>query len=66
MLAISITVTGGWRGGIIIPFFFTGACIGKAVALTIPSLEPVLAMICTMAALNAAVTQNSCKYNLVG
>ena len=28
MLAISITVTGSWRGGIIIPLFFTGAYLG--------------------------------------
>lgn len=65
MLAISITVTGGWRGGIIIPLFFTGACIGKAVTLTIPSLEPVLAMICTMAALNAAVTRTPVSTTLL-
>ena len=65
MLAISITLTGGWRGGIIIPLFFTGACIGKAVALTIPGLNPVLAMICTMAALNAAVTRSPVSTTLL-
>lgn len=57
MAAISMTVTGGWRGGFIIPLFFTGACIGKAVAVLIPGLNPTLAMICTMAAVNAAVTR---------
>lgn len=65
MLAISITVAGGWRGGIIIPLFFTGACLGKAVAFTIPGLEPVLAMICTMAALNAAVTRTPVSTTLL-
>lgn len=65
MLAISITVTGSWRGGIIIPLFFTGACIGKAVAIAIPSFEPVLAMICTMAALNAAVTRTPISTTLL-
>lgn len=65
MLTISITITGGWRGGIIIPLFFTGACIGKAVALTIPNFEPVLAMICTMAALNAAVTRTPVSTTLL-
>lgn len=65
MLAISITVTGGWRGGIIIPLFFTGACIGKALASTIPSIEPVLAMICTMAALNAAITRTPVSTTLL-
>lgn len=57
MLAISITVTGGWRGGIIIPLFFTGACVGKALVSAAPALDSVLAMICIMAALNAAVTR---------
>jgi H+/Cl- antiporter ClcA len=65
MLAISITIGGGWRGGIIIPLFFTGACLGKAVAFTIPGLEPVLAMICTMAALNAAVTRTPVSTTLL-
>lgn len=55
--AISVTVTGGWRGGFIIPLFFTGACVGKAIATLIPGLNPTLAMICTMAAINAAVTR---------
>lgn len=57
MLAISITVTGGWRGGIIIPLFFTGACVGKAIASISPTLDSVLAIVCIMAALNATVTR---------
>ncbi|QHG17160.1 chloride channel protein [Nostoc sp. ATCC 53789] len=65
MAAISITVTGGWRGGFIIPLFFTGACIGKAVAVLIPGLNPALAMICTMAAVNAAVTRTPISTTLL-
>ncbi len=65
MAAISITVTGGWRGGFIIPLFFTGACIGKAVAILIPGLNPALAMICTMAAINAAVTRTPISTTLL-
>ena len=65
MAAISITVTGGWRGGFIIPLFFTGACIGKAVAVLIPGLNPALAMICTMAAINAAVTRTPISTTLL-
>lgn len=65
MLAISVTVTGGWRGGIIIPLFFTGACIGKAVALTSPNLNSALAIICIMAALNAAVTRTPISTTLL-
>lgn len=65
MAAISFTVTGGWRGGFIIPLFFTGACIGKALAALIPGLNPALAMICTMAALNAAVTRTPVSTTLL-
>ncbi|MDR9898898.1 chloride channel protein [Aetokthonos hydrillicola Thurmond2011] len=63
--AISITVTGGWRGGFIIPLFFTGACVGKAVAILIPGMNPTLAMICTMAAVNAAVTRTPVSTTLL-
>ncbi|GAB1544418.1 chloride channel protein [Scytonema sp. NUACC21] len=65
MAAISVTVTGGWRGGFIIPLFFTGACLGKAVASLIPGFNPTLAMICTMAALNAAVTRTPVSTTLL-
>lgn len=65
MTAISLTVTGGWRGGFIIPLFFTGACIGKAATALFPGLNPVLAMICTMAALNAAVTRTPVSTTLL-
>ena len=65
MAAISITVTGGWRGGFIIPIFFTGTCIGKAVSLLIPGLNPALAMICTMAAMNSAITRTPVSTTLL-
>jgi H+/Cl- antiporter ClcA len=65
MASISITVTGGWRGGLIIPLFFTGACLGKAIALLVPGLNPALVMICTMAALNAAITRTPVSTTLL-
>ncbi|MBV8887207.1 MAG: chloride channel protein [Chroococcidiopsidaceae cyanobacterium CP_BM_RX_35] len=65
LVTASFTLTGGWRGGFIIPMFFTGACLGKAIASLIPGLNPVLAMICTMAALNAAVTRTPVSTTLL-
>ena len=65
MVAISMTVTGGWRGGFIIPLFFTGACIGQAVAALMPGLNPALATICIMAALNSAVTRTPVSTTLL-
>lgn len=65
MATISLTVTGGWRGGFIIPIFFTGACLGKAIAALLPGMNPALAMICTMAALNASVTRTPISTTLL-
>lgn len=65
MAAISVTVAGGWRGGFIIPLFFTGACLGKAIAALFPDLNPALSMICTMAAINAAVTRTPISTSLL-
>lgn len=65
ILAISVTVTGGWRGGIIIPLFFVGACLGKAIAVANPGVNGALAMICLMAALNATVTRTPISTTLL-
>lgn len=65
LCAIAITINGEWRGGLIIPLFFTGACLGKAIALLIPGLHPVLTMISVMAALNAAVTRTPISTTLL-
>ncbi|WP_026731918.1 chloride channel protein [Fischerella sp. PCC 9605] len=65
MAAISVTVTGGWPGGFIIPLFFTGACLGKAMAVLVPGLNSSLAMICVMASLNVAVTRTPVSTTLL-
>lgn len=57
LLAIALTLTAGWRGGIIIPLFFLGAVAGKMVHLVFPEINPALAMVTTMAAVNACVTR---------
>lgn len=64
MVAISVTVAGGWRGGIIIPLFFIGACLGKALAIANGANET-LAMICMMAAINATVTRTPISTTLL-
>ena len=57
MVAIACTVHAGFRGGFIFPLFFIGAAIGLALALATPHLHPTIAMLCTMAAVNVAVTK---------
>ncbi|WP_173644584.1 chloride channel protein [Leptospira alstonii] len=55
--AITTTVASGWRGGVIIPLFFLGACAGKLLFNFFPSENESFLMICLMAAVNSSVTK---------
>lgn len=57
VIAISITVTSGWRGGFIIPLFFVGATLGLIIHQLFPSINLTLAIVSCMAAINACVTR---------
>ncbi len=57
ILAISITVTSGWRGGFIIPLFFVGATLGLILHQIFPTINLTLAIVSCMAAINACVTR---------
>ncbi len=57
IIAISITVTSGWRGGFIIPLFFVGATLGVIIHQLFPSINLTLAIVSCMAAINACVTR---------
>ncbi|WP_373056695.1 chloride channel protein [Zunongwangia sp. H14] len=57
IIAIAVTVTSGWRGGFIIPLFFVGATLGLIIHKLFPSVDPALAIISCMAAINACVTR---------
>tara|TARA_R100000306_G_scaffold12131_2_gene14099 strand:+ start:2346 stop:3626 length:1281 start_codon:yes stop_codon:yes gene_type:complete len=57
VIAISVTVTSGWRGGFIIPLFFVGATLGLIIHQLLPSVDVSLAVICCMASINACVTR---------
>lgn len=57
MLAISLTVTSGWRGGFIIPLFFVGISLGLIIHKFLPGHNATLIMVCCMAAINACVTR---------
>ncbi|SIS47665.1 H+/Cl-antiporter ClcA [Zobellia uliginosa] len=57
LVAISITVTSGWRGGFIIPLFFVGATLGLIIYQLFPTVNLTLAIVSCMAAINACVTR---------
>ena len=57
ILAIAITVTSGWRGGFIIPLFFSGAALGLIIHAIFPETNFTLAAVCCMAGINVCVTR---------
>lgn len=57
IIAISITVTSGWRGGFIIPLFFAGATLGLIIYNLFPAVNLTLVIVSCMAAINACVTR---------
>lgn len=57
MIAISVTVTSGWRGGFIIPLFFVGTTLGLILHAFFPAVSLSLAVVSCMAATNACVTR---------
>lgn len=65
MLAICLTIHGGFRGGFIFPLFFTGASLGLAIAFGIPSIHPTIAVLCCMAAINVAITKTPISTTII-
>jgi H+/Cl- antiporter ClcA len=57
IVAISVTVTSGWRGGFIIPLFFVGTTLGILLHQAFPSVSLSLTIISCMAAINSCVTR---------
>jgi H+/Cl- antiporter ClcA len=57
MIAITVTVTSGWRGGFIIPLFFVGTALGIILHQLFPSVSLSLTIVSCMAAINACVTR---------
>nr|WP_218625369.1 chloride channel protein [Cellulophaga sp. E16_2] len=57
IIAISITVTSGWRGGFIIPLYFVGATLGLIIHKIFPTINLSLAIVSCMAAINSCVTR---------
>ncbi|MBE9229598.1 chloride channel protein [Phormidium sp. LEGE 05292] len=55
MIAVSLCLHCGFRGGYIFALFFIGASIGMGVSLLVPYVPPSVAMLCMMAAVTVAV-----------
>jgi len=57
LVAISITVLAGYRGGFIFPFMFAGISFGTAFNMILPSLGAAAAALSLAAAINTSVTR---------
>ena len=65
MVAISFTVTGGYRGGFIFPFFASGAAFGRCLTFFFPSLPAPYACLCIAAGINVAITRTSLATSVI-
>lgn len=66
LAAAAISMAGGWKGGFIIPMFFTGYCLGRIGSEILPGHPngTVLA-VCLMVAINTGVTKTPLGSTLV-
>lgn len=65
LLAISLTVAGGYRGGYIFPLFASGAAFGRALVFAFPSINPVVATLCFAAGINVAITRTALATTII-
>lgn len=59
LIAISFTVSGGYRGGFIFPFFATGAALGRFLHMFFPSIPMPLCVLGFAAGINVGITRTS-------
>lgn len=65
LVAISITVASGYRGGFIFPFFCAGAGFGRAITYIFPSIHPVVAVLTVGAGINTTITRTALATPLI-
>lgn len=65
LIACSITVVTGWKGGFIIPLFFIGFCLAMAASPHLPGSDPWILAAGLMTACNVGVTKTPIGSTLV-
>jgi H+/Cl- antiporter ClcA len=65
LLGSSVTLSSEWRGGFIIPLFFMGACLGRALHVAVPGTNEAVLVAAFMASANAGVTKTPIGSTLV-
>jgi H+/Cl- antiporter ClcA len=59
LVAISFTVSGGYRGGFIFPFFACGAALGRFVHMLVPAIPIPICCLAFAAGINVGITRTS-------
>lgn len=57
LVALSLCLRGGFRGGVVFPLFFVGACVGMAVHQALPNTPLSVALAGMMSAITVVVTK---------
>ena len=65
LIAISFTVSGGYRGGYIFPAFAAASALGRAIYIVCPFIPVQLCVLCMAAALNVALTRTALASTLI-
>ena len=65
LIAISFSVSGGYRGGFIFPFFATGAALGRAFCALFPQVKVPLACLCLAGGINVGITRTALGTSII-
>ena len=65
IVAISLSLAAGFRGGFIFPFFVAGASFGNVLVGLFPNLQLQLATLCFAAGINVAITRTALATTLI-
>lgn len=65
LIAISFTVSGGYRGGYIFPAMASGAAFGRAIYCICPFIPVQICVLCLAGAINVAITRTAVSTTLI-
>ncbi len=55
ILSLSLSIQTGFKGGVVFPVFFVGACVGMGIHNLLPAIPVAVALVCTMSAVAVTV-----------
>jgi H+/Cl- antiporter ClcA len=65
LVAISVSLAGGFRGGVIFPLFASGAAFGRALHILFPDIPMQVCVLCTAAAIQVPITRTALSTTVI-